>query len=178
MDKKNNNRLFHATLEEALASLNAPFLNRQVRVKPRTVEEAFGIIKNAVALEKPVQMIISPRVDMACKAYYYIGVRFDREEVDFKLPVNAEIEDFIIRYMIGEDSLPEVQDLTPATVEAEDDWFAELDTRLKSFDVHGKEELEMTDKANYLKVVYKMRRGKITISKGKVESIVSLLNIA
>lgn len=157
-----------------------PFLMRQVVIKPRSAEEAFNIIKKAVANEKTVQMIVTPRIDRGRKAYFYVGIRIDRQEVDFKFPVNRETRQYLLSYMNGETPLPEISNYEPETVTSADEagWFDTLEDQLLDMKLVGKEKLEITDGANYLKVSYKMKNGKITFDKGVVEDIFALIGIA
>ena len=157
-----------------------PFLIRQVIVKPRSAEEAFQIIQKAVANDKNVQMIVTPRVDRGRKAYFYVGIRIDRQEGDFKFPVNRETRQYILAYMNGETTLPEISNYEPETVTSADEagWFDALEDQLLDMKLVGKEKLEITDGANYLKVSYKMKNGKITFDKGVVEDIFALIGIA
>ena len=99
--------------EIQITSKHEPFLMRQVVIKPRSAEEAFNIIKKAVTNEKTVQMIVTPRVDKGRKAYFYVGIRIDRQEVDFKLPVNRETRQYLLSYMNGETTLPEISNYEP-----------------------------------------------------------------
>ena len=157
-----------------------PFLMRQVVIKPRSAEEAFNIIKKAVANEKTVQMIVTPRIDKSRKSYFYVGIRIDRQEVDFKFPVNRETRQYLLSYMNGEATLPEISNYEPETVTSADEagWFDALEDQLLDMKLVGKEKLEITDGANYLKVSYKMKNGKITFDKGVVEDIFALIGIA
>lgn len=160
-------------------SENGPFLMRQVVLKPRTAEEAVELLKDAISKDNNLQLIVTPRVDKGRKAYFYIGVRKDRQEVDFKLPVSKETRNFVLAYLNGEQVLPEISSCEPETVASADEaaWFENLEDHLRDMNAIGKEKVEITDSASYLKVTYKMRNGKVSIDKGVVESLFSLLGI-
>lgn len=160
-------------------SENGPFLMRQVVLKPRTAKEAVEVLKDAIAKDQNLQLIVTPRVDKGRKAYFYIGVRKDRQEVDFKLPVSKETRNYVLAHLNGEQVLPEISTYEPETVASADEaaWFENLEDHLRDMNAVGKEKVEITDNASYLKVTYKMRNGKISIEKGVVESLFSLLGI-
>lgn len=158
---------------------NPSFLARQIVAKPRTTAEAFKIITDAIKTEKPVQLIISPRVDIANKAYFYTGVRFDVQEIDMKLPVSREMQDYVLQYMSGAENLPEVNNFEAETVEPENqaEWFLSLEKRVMDLNGIRREQVEITDDANYIKVNYKMEKGKVSISKGTVDNLLQLLSL-
>ena len=81
--------------------------------------------------------------------------------------------------MNGEATLPEISNYEPETVTSADEagWFDTLEDQLLDMKLVGKEKLEITDGANYLKVSYKMKNGKITFDKGVVEDIFALIGI-
>lgn len=161
-------------------SENGPFLMRQVVLKPRTAKEAVEILKDAIAKDQNLQLIVTPRVDKGRKAYFYIGVRKDRQEVDFKLPVSRDTRNYVLAYLNGEQSLPEINSFDPETVASADEaaWVETIEDQLREMNAVGKERVEMTDDASYLKVTYKMRNGKVSFDKGVVESLFALLGIS
>ena len=155
------------------------FLARQIVAKPRTTAEAFKILTDAINANKAVQLIVSPRVDVANKAYFYTGVRFDVQEIDMKLPVSREMQDYVLQYMSGAENLPEVNNFEAETVEPENqaEWFLSLEKKVMNLNGIRREQVEITDGANYLKVNYKMEKGKISISKGTVDNLLQLLSL-
>lgn len=161
-------------------SENGPFLMRQVVLKPRTAKEAVEVLKDAIAKDQNLQLIVTPRVDKGRKAYFYIGVRKDRQEVDFKLPVSRDTRNYVLAYLNGEQSLPEINSFDPETVASADEaaWVETIEDQLREMNAVGKERVEMTDDASYLKVTYKMRNGKVSFDKGVVESLFALLGIS
>ncbi len=158
----------------------APYLQRQITLRPRSAEEAVSLIKKAVAQNQSAQFIISPRVDKARKAYFWVGIRFDRQEVDMKLPVSKETRNYLLAYMNGEQELPEVNDCSPETITTADEsaWIDGIQKQLEEMSIPPRERVEMTDNANYLRVTYKMQNGKVCIDKGLVENIFSLLGVS
>lgn len=169
----------HATLEEALADLNGPFLHQQFKLYPRSNEEAVSILFNTISQREnqPLQLIATPGIDINGNAYIYIGMRIDRQEVDYKLPVNDAILEVVLQYMNGADELPAVDNIQPEKVEDDqkENWIKKLEEKVNAFQAVKKETVELTDKANYVKVSYRLQRGKLTFNKGRVNNIIDLL---
>lgn len=170
---------YHANIEEAIAAINQPFLNRQVKLSPRSTEEAINVLFTTIAQkgDQPLQLIASPGIDVMGNPYLYIGMRIDRQEVDYKLPVNDAIIEAVFSFMSGLDELPAVENIQPEKVEDDhrEEWIARLEEKCKAFQAIRKESVEMTDDACYVKVSYRMQRGKVTFRKGKVENLMQLL---
>ena len=170
---------FHATMEEALAALNQPFLQRQVRITPRNNEEAFNLIINSLvqAQDQPIQLIVNPGVDMFGHAYFYVILRIDRSEVEVKVSVNQAVIALMLAFMCGAKELPVVESLEPMVVDPANKiaWYQDLEKQLMEMKAVRKEKIEMTEKGAYLKVTYKFERGKVNMSRGKVENIIDLL---
>ena len=154
-----------------------PFLVRQITVKGRNNQELFNILQDAIS-KKPIQVIASPRIDVAGNAYYWLGVRFDRFELDFKLSVNPQIMDYIFSYLKGEENLPEVTDLAPFAPEMGlSQWVKEHERQHLTSFVKIKEELQMVDNKNYLTTKFVYRNGKLIYPSVEVEDILSLIGI-
>jgi len=169
----------YATLEEATAALNQKFLIRQVKLNPRNAEESFNLFISTLAQAQgqPLQLVASPGVDAMGNAYFYIGLRIDRQEVDLKLTVNEAIIALVLAYMSGAEQLPAVENLAPMKVSDDNKnaWYADLEKRLNSLKAVRKERIEFTDNGSYLKVTYKLAHGKITLHQGRVENLMQLL---
>lgn len=175
-------RTHHASLEEAMASLTGPFLNYRFEVKPRNNEEAFNFVKQAIAdnADKALQIIVTPGIDVAQRAYFYVGVRRDRNQLNIKILANDEIGKYILAFLAGATELPEVKDMTSTITidpESQDSWYNTIEDALKALNVPRKEQIEVSNGTNYLKVSYKMERGKVSFTKGEVKDIFSILSL-
>lgn len=170
---------YHANLEQAIAALNQPFLKNQFKLSPRNAEEAVNILFNTIAQkgDQPLQLIASPGIDVVGNPYLYICMRIERQEADMKVPVNDAIVDMVFTYMNGSDELPVVENLEPERVEDErrEEWITRLEEKCKAFQAVRKETVEIANDVCYVKVSYRMQRGKITFRKGKVENLMQLL---
>lgn len=169
----------YATIEEATAALNQKFLNRQVKLNPRNNEESLNLIVNTIkeSKDQPLQIIASPGVDVMGNAYFFIGLRIDRQEIDLKLTVNEAVIALILAFLCGAEELPNVKDLTPKKVSEEDKiaWYEELEKLCLTHKAVRKETVELTETGSYLKVTYRFAHGKITVKHGKVENLMQLL---
>ena len=58
--------------------------------------EAFDVVRRAVENRKVLRMLVTPGVDKNNCPYYWIGLRYDINEIVFKLLVNEEIEAYIM----------------------------------------------------------------------------------
>lgn len=177
--KRFNNYGENATIEETIEVINQPLLHRQVKLTPQNNEESFRLITNTIMQAKgqPLQIIATPGVDKMGNAYFFIGLRIDRHEVDLKLSVNEAIVALVLAFMRGADELPQVDDLNPMKISAEDKiaWYQNLERQMCELRAVRKEKIEVTEYGSYMKVTYKLPHGKITINHGKVENLLQLL---
>lgn len=66
--------------EMTSVSSNAPAMAlHQTVVKGGTTEQLFALMQGAIE-KKPTAVIVTPRVDRASNAYYWVGVRFENRE--------------------------------------------------------------------------------------------------
>lgn len=168
-----------AANENSTESKNQKFLNRQVKLTPLNNEESFRLITNTIhqAKGQPLEIIATPGVDKMGNAYFFIGLRIDRYEVDLKLSVNEAIVALVLAFMSGSDELPIIENLTPMRVSSEDKvkWYKDLERQMSELRAVRKEKIEVTEYGTYVKVTYKLPHGKITINHGKVENLMQLL---
>ena len=154
-----------------------PFLVRQIIVKGRNNQELFQILQNSI-IKESVQVIASPRIDVAGNAYYWLGVRFDRFELDFKLLVNQQIMNYIFSYLKGDEELPDVTDFTPEIPKIElSQWIREHEHKHFTLTAKCKEELQIGEGKNYLVRKLVFQNGKFIYPSMEVEDILSLIMI-
>lgn len=157
-------------------SANVPAMAlQQTVVKGGTTEKLFALMHRAIE-KKPTDVIVTPRVDKGSNAYYWVGVRFENKELDFKLPVNQQIRDYILAYLRrGNVALPEVTDFEPEAVEDSNQWLLDHETEHSKFAMRKDEQVCMADNKNYLKLRLKFPVGKIIYPAVEVEDILSLI---
>lgn len=174
---KNNGII--ANEAEAVEPIQLPFLVRQTKAITRSNEESFNLYRStlAQAQDQPLQIIVSPGVDMNGHAYFWVGLRVDRNEVDLKLLVNPESMALVFAPMCGIKELPVVENLAPMKIADENRiaWYQDLQKQLMELKAVRKERIEVTENGTYLKVTYKLAHGKMTFSQGKVENLLDLL---
>jgi len=138
------------------------FQLHQVTVKAQSNEALFKLISQAIE-RKPVQIIVTPRVDRGNYPYYWVGIRFDIHELDFKLLVNNEIINFIHAYLKGDEELPIVTEFNPTEkVENVNEWLQRHEAAHIFSSLSDKEELVMTtDGVSYLTRKFVYKNGKL-----------------
>lgn len=177
----NNSNNFgeNAIIETISETINKKFLTRQVKLSPQTNEESFRLITNTILQAKgqPLEIIATPGVDKLGNAYFFVGLRINRHEVDLKLSVNEAMVAMVLAFMCGSDKLLQVDDLNPMKISAEEKiaWYQNLERQMSELKAVRKEKIEVTEYGTYMKVTYKLPHGKITINHGKVENLMQLL---
>ena len=162
--------------ENTMRSIQTETTLRQTIVKANSNEELFNLLKRAIG-KNPTRVIITPRVDVAQNAYYWIGVRFGNRELDFKLAVNEEIKSYLRDYMVGIQigDLPEVTNFKPEQVEDVQEWLTNNMGFHKLGALKTEELLTMRDGVNYLYSKYTLMRGRIYYPSTKVDDVLSLV---
>lgn len=157
-------------------SANTPVKTlRQTIVKGGTTEQLFALMQRAIE-KKPDAVIVTPRVDKGSNAYYWIGVRFKNRELDFKLPINKQIRDYILAYLRRNNvGLPEVTDFNPETVADSNQWLLDHETEHSKYAMHKDEQVHMSNEKNYLKLRLKFPFGKIIYPATAVEDVFSVI---
>jgi hypothetical protein len=151
------------------------FQLRQVTVKAQSNEALFKLVEQAIS-RKPIQVIVTPRIDVAGYAYYWMGIRFDRQELDFKLKINEQIGKYILAYLKGDEPLPIVTEFEPSKkIENPEEWLREHEAHHSLSAITSKEELSMRDEVNYLTTKLMFMNGKIKYPSIKCEDVLSLL---
>lgn len=158
------------------ASSNAPTMAlQQTIVKGGTTDKLFALMRRAIE-KRPTAVIVTPRVDKGSNAYYWVGVRFENRELDFKLPVNQQIKDYILAYLRRSNvALPEVTDFEPEAVADSNQWLLDHETEHSRFAMHKDEQVHMGDEKNYLKLRLQFPFGKIIYPATAVEDVLSLI---
>lgn len=154
---------------------NASFALRQVTVRAQNTEEYFRILHQAVT-SKDIRLIVTPWTDKDSNPYYWLGVRVEDVELDFKMMLNDEIEKFILAFLKGEE-LPEVTDFSSKPVEDRDKW---LDGHMKKYrpladKVHEKLEKSERNGKHYHSKKLLFPHGKIAYHGKEVQDILSIL---
>ena len=99
MNEVLSNSVNSSEMTSVSANSNAPVKAlQQTIVKGGTTEKLFALMQRAIE-KRPTAVIVTPRVDKGSNAYYWVGVRFENRELDFKLPVNKQIRDYILAYL-------------------------------------------------------------------------------
>ncbi|MDR0954723.1 MAG: hypothetical protein LBM20_05005 [Rikenellaceae bacterium] len=147
----------------------------QVTVKAQTNEALFKLIEQAIE-RKPVQMIVTPRIDVAGYPYYWVGIRSDYRELNFKLQVNDQIMNYILAYLKGDEQLPTVSDFNPTEkIENVAEWLECHEMKHFRSSLYDKEELSMKEGINYLTRKFVYLNGKINYPSTKCDDALSIL---
>ena len=170
-----NSHVAESSVMETVSS-NAPVRAlQQTIVKGGTTEQLFALMQRAIS-NNPVEVIVTPRVDKGANAYYWVGVRFENRELDFKLPVNKQIKDYIFAYLRRSNvELPTVTDFEPEAVADSNQWLLDHETEHSKYAMYKDEQVRMGDEKNYLKLRLKFPFGKIIYPATAVEDVLSLI---
>ena len=96
--------------------MNNQFIPYQrLELKNMSTEKIISIIRIAAKNYDDTSIILTPRIDQNGQAYYWTGFRYGGcTELDFKLPLNKEIEAFILCLLLkGRDGMIDVGNFTP-----------------------------------------------------------------
>ena len=150
--------------EEGKVKMNHFYIHR-VELRGMNNCEAFDVVRRAVENGKVLRMLVTPGVDKNNCPYYWIGLRYDMNEIVFKLLVNEEIEAYIMAFLKGDEEMPEVTSCVPDTVTGNKaDWL--LEHRIKQ-SVHAEssnEVMTISNGRNFLCTKLKFQNGKISYS--------------
>ena len=176
MNEVLSNSVNSSEMTSVSANSNAPVKAlQQTIVKGGTTEKLFALMQGAIE-RKPVDVIVTPRVDKGANAYYWVGVRFENRELDFKLPVNQQIKDYILAYLRRSNvELPTITDFEPEAVEDVNQWLLDHETEHGKYAMHKDEQVHMGDEKNYLKLRLQFPFGKIIYPATAVEDVLSLI---
>ena len=74
---------------------------QRLELKNMSTEKIISIIRVAATNYDDTSLILTPRIDQSGQAYYWTGLRYGGcTELDFKLPLNKEIEAFILCFLL------------------------------------------------------------------------------
>ena len=157
---KNSNVETSSVMESV--SSNAPAMAlQQTIVKGGTTDKLFALMQRAIE-KKPDAVIVTPRVDKGSNAYYWVGVRFEK--------------DYILAYLRRSNvALPEVTDFEPEAVADSNQWLLDHETQHSKYAMHKDEQVHMGDEKNYLKLRLQFPFGKIIYPATAVEDVLSLI---
>ena len=169
------NVIANSSVMETVSSNAQAMALQQTIVKGGTTEKLFALMQRAIE-KKPDAVIVTPRVDRASNAYYWVGVRFENRELDFKLPVNKQIKNYILAYLRRSNvELPTVTDFELEAVADSNQWLLDHENEHGKYAMHKDEQVHMGDERNYLKLRLKFPFGKIIYPATAVEDVLSLI---
>lgn len=176
MSNINDSNVANSSVMNSASSNSTATTLRQTIVKGGTTQQLFTLMSRAMA-NNPVDVIVTPRVDKGSNAYYWVGVRFENRELDFKLPMNRQIRAYILAYLRrGNVELPKVTDFEPETgIMDMGQWILDHEAEHEKFAIHKDEHVSMAGGKNYLKVRLRYHFGKIIYPATEVEDILSLI---
>ena len=167
------NVIANSSVMETVSSNAQAMALHQTVVKGGTTEQLFALMQGAIE-KKPTAVIVTPRVDRASNAYYWVGVRFENRELDFKLPVKQQIKDYILAYLRRSNvELPTVTDFELEAVADSNQWLLDHENEHGKYAMHKDEQVHMGDERNYLKLRLKFPFGKIIYPATAVEDVLS-----
>ena len=141
------------------------FYIHRVELRGMNNYEAFDVVRRAVENGKVLRMLVTPGVDKNNCPYYWIGLRYDINEIVFKLLVNEEIEAYIMAFLKGDEEMPEVTSCVPDTVTGNKaDWLEEHKMMQSGYAESSKEAMTMSNGRTFLCTKLKFQNGKISYS--------------
>lgn len=169
------NVIANSSVMETVSSNAQAMALQQTIVKGGTTEKLFALMHRAIE-KKPTAVIVTPQVDKGANAYYWVGVRFENRELDFKLPVNKQIKNYILAYLRRSNvELPTVTDFELEAVADSNQWLLDHENEHGKYAMHKDEQVHMGDERNYLKLRLKFPFGKIIYPATAVEDVLSLI---
>ena len=157
-----------------LPSGKRAFISQTV-VKSQNNEELFNLIDEA-RKRNYVQLIITPRVDAGRNPYYWVGLRHEMFDLDFKLLINEEIKAYILAYLRGDEELPTVTNFLPQETNVSfEEWIQEHMATHNPFATAFRDEVSMGMDAYYHSKKLIFRNGKIIYPGVKLDDILSLI---
>ena len=142
-----------------------PFYIHRVELRGMNNHETFDVVRRAVENGKVLQMLVTPGVDRNGYPYYWMGLRYDRNEIVFKLLVNDEISSYIMAFLKGEEEMPEVSTCAPDMVsENRAEWLVIHRCTLASKADSMKEEMVSSNGRYFLNTRLGYKNGKVSYS--------------
>ena len=164
-----NNEVELSNKEEKMENENKKTVNHfyihRVELRGMNNYEAFDVVRRAVKNGKVLRMLVTPGVDRNGCPYYWMGLRYDRNEIVFKLLVNDEISAYIVAFLKGEEDMPEVSSCVPDTVsENREEWLISHRCMLAGKASTVKEELVSSNGRVFLNTKLGFLKGKVSYS--------------
>lgn len=151
------------------------FLIHRVELKGMNNNEAFDVVRRAVEKGKVLRMLVTPNIDRNGCPYYWMGLRYDLNEIVFKLLVNEEISSYIMACLRGDDEKPEVTTCVPDKVaENRDEWLIEHRLTMAGKAQTVKEELVSSNGRYFLNTKLSFKNGKVSYSE-ELDDVLSFL---
>lgn len=147
----------------------------RVELKGMNNHEAFDVVRRAVEKGKVLRMLVTPNIDRNGCPYYWMGLRYDRNEIVFKLMVNDEISSYIMACLSGDDEKPEVTTCVPDNVtENHDEWLIMHRLTMAGKAQAVKEELVSSNGRYFLNTKLSFKNGKVSYSE-ELDDVLSFL---
>lgn len=144
--------------------MKVPFIHR-VELRGMDNGQLMEIVQRAVESRKVLRMLVTPGVDKNGRPYYWMGLRYDRNEIVFKLLVNDEISSYIMAFLNGEDEMPEVKSCEPDMVNDNyEEWLIFHRCKLASKANAKTEEMVSSKGRIFLNTKLSFKNGKISYS--------------
>ncbi len=174
MEVKMNNNVEQTDNESRTTAVNL-FPIHRVELKGMNNYEAFDVVRRAVENGKVLRMLVTPNIDRNGCPYYWMGLRYDRNEIVFKLLVNEEISSYIMACLRGDDEKPEVTTCVPDNVtENRDEWLMEHRLTMAGKAQTVKEELVSSNGRYFLNTKLSFKNGKVSYSE-ELDDVLSFL---
>lgn len=174
MEVKMNNNVEQTDNESGTTAANL-FPIHRVELKGMNNHEAFDVVRRAVEKGKVLRMLVTPNIDRNGCPYYWMGLRYDRNEIVFKLLVNEEISSYIMACLRGDDEKPEVTTCVPDNVtENRDEWLIEHRLTMAGKAQTVKEELVSSIGRYFLNTKLGFKNGKVSFSE-ELDDVLSFL---
>ena len=141
------------------------FYIHRVELRGMNNYEAFDVVRRAVENGKVLRMLVTPGVDKNNCPYYWIGLRYDINEIVFKLLVNEEISAYIMAFLKGDEEMPEVTSCFPDKVTgSKADWLEEHKMMQSLHAESSNEVMTISNGRNFLCTKLRFQNGKISYS--------------
>lgn len=132
-------------------------------------------MRRAVEKGKVLRMLVTPNIDRNGYPYYWMGLRYDLNEIVFKLMVNDEISSYIMACLSGDDEKPEVSTCVPDNVaENRDEWLILHRIMMAGKADSVKEEMVSSNGRNFLNTKLGFKNGKVSYSE-ELDDVLSFL---
>lgn len=141
-------------------------------IKGKSNEELVSLLNEAVRGNAVKWIHLTPRIDKGGYPYYWVGLRNRDMEVQFKLLINGEVEDFVHAYLTGATELPEVKNHYPdPTVSAGAEWLADHMRENTKYSEKVKKTISTAKGRTFVNTTLRFKNGKIYYSEEQADII-------